>query len=212
MFRRTVTASAAVLLWSSVAAAANDQVTGTFTVKGKTPLLKQVYASSGKKIDDSSQKYFVVLVSDAPIAEADRDPARLLELSKTGAIHALRVIWSEGLDTVAAVPYHSAIPSSGKRAMERPTLEFDRLDDTQLEVRIHSKMIGQDWHYNARMRASIAQAPAVTLEPSAEDVEADPAQTALERAAPGGSTDPRTLKRELGASVTSTTPRCSRTH
>ena len=98
----------ALFLLALPALAAKDQVTGTFTVQGKTTVLRHVYATFVTDPGDPETKYVVLLLSDEPIAEADRRSSRIAELARQGRLHAVKIRWRVGYDDLAAVPYHRA--------------------------------------------------------------------------------------------------------
>lgn len=185
----------AAMLWigctliSASALAAADSVVGTMTVKGRAVPLSRVSASIQKE-PESGQKWLVVLVSDAPVAAADRTPERLAALAAAGKVRAVRVVWKEGFDAVMASPYHSALAQSGRLGAEHPTINLDRYDDKRFEGYVKSKMLGQDWFFEAHIKADLGQGGAFALEEEAEP----------EPVAPGaGSGDTRAQKkRALG--------------
>ncbi|MGZ6970762.1 MAG: hypothetical protein ACXVID_03785, partial [Thermoanaerobaculia bacterium] len=85
----------------SVRALADDAL-GTLTVNGKTTVLKAVAAS--EETGEGGQKWLVILASDRKV-EGDRSIAHLAQLAKDGQLHAVRILWLIGTDTVRAVPY-----------------------------------------------------------------------------------------------------------
>jgi len=184
----------ALVIWAILAvgaAWAGDEVVGTLTVKGKPTPLKHVAVAVQADPEVSGRSWLVILVSDVPVAEADRTLARLGELVAAGKLKAVRVLWLEGYDTVFAVPYHQALPASGRRGSERPTINLDRYDEQRYEGTVKSKMLGQDWFFDVHVKTGITRGGVAQLEPAI--VEEEPT---------GGSTPPaddRTAKkRELG--------------
>src|SRR5262245_28473976 len=105
--QRRLLALLAFLVFGQQAFAA-DSVTGTFTVNGRTLQFKNVYASLERDATARDRQYLMLLVSDVPVAAQDRTPARLLELAKGGRVHALRIRWIYGTDTLAVSAYHQA--------------------------------------------------------------------------------------------------------
>jgi len=184
-------------LWAAVIAGlfatatlAADSVVGTLTVNGKPIALKSVAVSKQADPDTPSESWLVVLASDAPVAPGDRTPARLAELAAAGKLRAVRVLWAEGLDRVVAVPYALGLPDSGKRGVEHPSIDLERYDGARFEGSIQSKMLGQSWFFQAKVKAAIQPGGTLELEPEAEE----PAAAA--EAAPG---DPKTqMKVRLG--------------
>jgi hypothetical protein len=167
-----------------------DSVLGTFTVGGKTVRFTHVYASFETSPLDASQKYLVLLVSDAPVAVADRSSQRLKTLATSGAIHAVKLRWKYGFDSIAVVPYHAAIPETGRAFAAMSTINISALDDIRINAEFKSKMLGQTWFFNAIVKAVIAKGGVAVLEP---EVESLPPLTG------GGKGDAATLTRALGA-------------
>ena len=73
------------LVFSASSASAADSVTGTFTVKGKTHLFKQVAVTKTSNPAEPGSRYLVVLVSDVAVAAADQKPARLADSRATAS-------------------------------------------------------------------------------------------------------------------------------
>ena len=160
-----------VPLWLMVSlpALAADQALGTLTVKGKTTVLKEVAAAEQADPKNPDQKWLVILASDRKVAEADRTVARLTELARDGKLHAVRILWKVGVDTLYAVPYDAALPDSGKRGSEHPTIDLRRFGDGRLDAEFQSKMLGQDWHFHANLKAVVASGGVAEIEPEAEE-------------------------------------------
>jgi hypothetical protein len=85
-----------------------DEALGTLTVHGKTTVLKEVFASEQADPKSSAVRWLVILASDRKV-EGDRSVARLTELARDGRLHAVRILWRVGSDTVRAVPYDAAL-------------------------------------------------------------------------------------------------------
>jgi hypothetical protein len=175
---------------ASVSAA--DKATGTFTVDGKTARFTQVYASLDRDPVRADRKYLILLVADVAVAPADRAPDRLLALAKAGTLHAVRIRWTYGYDTIAVVPYHRDIAESGRAFQGLATLNLAAFDDVNVEAEFKSKMLGQAWHFNAIVKAAVAQGGVAALEPDAPVLAEAP-----EGGASGGA-DVAGLKRQLG--------------
>jgi hypothetical protein len=173
--RAMVLPALAVVLCASSARAA-DSVTGTFTVKGKTHLFKQVAVTKTSNPAEPGSQYLVVLVSDVAVAAADQKPARLAELARDGKLRAVRVVWKEGFDSLTATPYHNALEDNGQPTTGGAQIDLQAYDDKRLEAQINSKALGQDWHFKATLKAAIG-----TMTSTAEDFR-DPAPVV----APGG--------------------------
>jgi hypothetical protein len=156
----------------SVPALADDAL-GTLTVNGKTTVLKAVAATEETGEDG---KWLVILASDRKV-EGDRSVARLAKLAKDGQLHAVRILWLVGTDTVRAVPYDANLPASGQMGLERPTLDLRKYGAGRVDAEFKSKMIGQEWHFHANVKATVATGGTLELEPEAKEFGA---------AAPGG--------------------------
>jgi len=169
---------------------AQDSVIGTFTVAGKTTKFSNVYATLEASPTNSSEKYLILLVSDVAIAPADRAPARLTNLASTGAIHALKLRWKYGFDSVAVIPYHSGVQETGYAMASMSTVNLSSLSEDRVSAEFKSKMLGQTWFFNALIKAAIVKGGTATLEPDVD--------TTVTPAASGGKTDPTSLKRALG--------------
>jgi hypothetical protein len=136
-------------------ARAADTVVGTFTVKGKTHILKHVYVTRAVGVETPKAAWLVVLVSDVPIAAPSRHTAPLVALAKTGGVHAVRVIWSEGFDRVIATPFHGAVDDNGQSTTGGAIIDLQAYDEKQLKAKITSKPLGQDWHFSATLSAAV---------------------------------------------------------
>lgn len=173
---------------------AADTVLGVFVADGRTTQLKNVYVTLDHD-PDGGDLYQTILVANMPIAPGDRSPARLKALADQGKLKAVRIIWRSGTDGVLAVPYDNTIAESGFAVRENPTLDFSRLDERRIEVRIRSKMIGQAWHYDATIKADIKEGGALETEPMAPEA-------SRRMAAPTGNGPAdaeRKMKMDLGA-------------
>ncbi len=142
-----------------------DDALGTITVNGKTTILKAVAAS--EETDKDGEKWLVILASDRKV-EGDRSIARLAALAKDGRLHAVRILWQVGSDTVRAVPYDANLPDSGRMGLERPTLDLRKYGSGRVEAEFKSKMVGQTWHFHANVRAAVVPGGTLELEPEAE--------------------------------------------
>ncbi len=178
-----------LVLAGAAPAFAADEALGTFTVDGKTTRFNRIYATMERDPADTGRQYLMLLVSDVVVNAADRTPERLLALAKTGALHAIRIRWTYGSDTIVVTPYHQAIAESGMAHPRFATLNLTRLDDQRVDAEFKSKMLGQTWFFNAITRADIVRGGVARLEPEVEGT--------LTAASTG--TDPTSLKRQLGA-------------
>jgi hypothetical protein len=151
----------AVLLTCALAcsqsAAAADTALGTLTVKGKTYILKQVYVTRAVEADSPTTAYLTVLVSDVPIDAGSRGTDQLAELARAGRIHAVRVVWSEGLDRIVTTPFAGADEDNGQPTTGGAVIDLQAYDEQQLKAKITSKMLGQDWHFSATLSATVVR-------------------------------------------------------
>jgi hypothetical protein len=145
-----------------------DDALGTLTVKGKTTILREVAAAEQADPANPSDRWLVILASDRKV-EGDRTVARLAGLARDGKLHAVRILWHVGTDTLRAVPYDAALSQSGRMGPERPTIDLRRYGKGRVDAEFRSKMVGQDWHFHANVRAAVAEGGVVELEPEAEE-------------------------------------------
>ncbi len=185
-------ACAVVVNAFSGAAAAQDSALGTFTVGGKTIRFSQVYATREASPQEASE-YLILLVSDVPVALADRSPERLAALAGSGKLHAVRLRWKYGVDDIAVVPYHNGVAETGRAFASMSTVNLSALDDNRVHAEFKSKMLGQTWFFNAIVKAAIVKGGVAMLEP-AVDASLPPAPTGA-----AGKGDATTMKRALGA-------------
>jgi hypothetical protein len=178
-----------VLLAAAIPSAAQDSVLGTFTVDGKTTRFNHVYATMEASPTNSSEKYLILLVSDVPIAPADRAPARLTALATSGKVRALKLRWKYGFDSIAVIPYHAGVQETGFAMASMSTINLSALSDDRVHAEFKSKMLGQTWFFNALIKAAIVKGGVATLEPDVDATITPP---------PGGKSDPASLKRALG--------------
>lgn len=155
----------AVLFATPYRAAAQDSVLGTFTVNGKTTRFSNVYATLEASPADDSRKYLILLVTDMPVAAADRSPDTLTGLAKSGALHAVKLRWTYGVDEIAVVPYHAGISETGRAFASMSTVNLSALNDARVNAEFKSKMLGQTWFFNALVKAAIVTGGTAVLEP-----------------------------------------------
>jgi hypothetical protein len=196
MVRRVMRRSGVSLLSIVVlagSAQAADKVVGTFTVEGRTVKFADVYATLERDPANAGTKYLMLLVADATVAPADRVPDRLLTLARAGTIHAVRIRWTYGTDTITVTPYHRDIAESGRAFPRFATLNLSKFDDTSVDAEFKAKMLGQTWFFNAIVKAAVAPGGVATLEP---DV---PLAAEAPLADTPAASDATMLKRQLGA-------------
>jgi len=177
---------AMAVLFLAAPARAGDETVGALTVKGKVTALKHGVALVQADPEDESQSWLVILLSDVPVAEADRAPTRLAGLAAAGKVRAVRVLWKEGYDAVYATPYHQALSQSGRRGEEHPTLSLDRYDGERFEGSVKSKMLGQEWFFQAHVKAALTRGGVAEVE----------APAAEEEPASSGAVDEKTQKKK----------------
>jgi hypothetical protein len=182
-------AFATLLALPAAPALAADTGLGTLTVKGRTTALKYVVATRETDPEDPDRTWLVLLATDRPVAPADRSPGRLRALAAEDKLRGVRILWAEGFDRVEAVPYHADLAVSGMRGPERPTLDLTRLDEKRVEAEFRSKMMGQDWHFHARLAAAVGKGGVFEPEPEA---------TVASRASEVGASPQIAKKLELG--------------
>lgn len=185
--RTTLGALCALQLCLTSVAVAQDQAIGTFTVGGKTVTFKHVYATLGPSPTGPKQDYLILLVTDVPVAAAQRSPDQLRAAASAGTVHAIRIRWKYGVDEIAVAPYHSAIADSGRAFPGVATLNLTSLDDRRVHAEFKSKMLGQTWHFNALVKAAIAKGDVASLEPIVETTTSS-----------GATEDATSLKQQLG--------------
>jgi hypothetical protein len=156
------------LLISATVASADDAL-GTFTVKGRTTRLLEAHISMDADPEDPSGKYLVALLSDVPVAPADRTAERLLALARASKVRALKVRWGYGLDDVSCVPYHPDVAESGKTHRGLMVLDLTTLDEKRVRAHVRSKMLGQDWHFDARVEGTLRPGGVAEIEPSMDE-------------------------------------------
>ena len=172
---------------------------GTFVARGKTHVLKHVYVTRSVDVDSPTTAYLTVLVSDVAVDPASRSTARLAELATAGRIHAVRVVWTEGLDRVVATPFAGAVADNGQPTTGGAVIDLQAYDEQRLEAKITSKPLGQDWHFSASLSAAVV-AVAMTDEHRRDTlpVVAPPGLERDTRVEKGGDSDPTAAKRALG--------------
>jgi hypothetical protein len=198
MIRRLAIAVTCTLLFTLPARAA-DTVLGTIVVNGKTHILKQVYVTRSVEPGAPTTAYLTVLVSDVPVDPAARTTARLSELAASGKVHAVRVVWTEGLDRVITTPFAAGVDDNGQPTTGGAIIDLQAYDEARLKAKITSKMLGQNWHFNASISAAVVRV-AVTDE-NRRDTMPVVAPTGIERETTvekDGRVDPTADKRALG--------------
>jgi hypothetical protein len=179
--------------------AAKDQVTGTFTVQGKTTVLRHVYASLDADPGDPGTKYVVLLLSDEPIAEEDRRSSRIAELAREGRLHAVKVRWRVGYDDLAAVPYHQAVAETGTTVRGMGKIDLKAFDDDNVDAKVGSRRLGQDWHYSAHVKAALRHGGTAEIEPAMKVEMEKGTRSHSMQPQPGEAGDPiLAIKKQLG--------------
>ena len=198
MIRRLALSAICTLLFTLPARAA-DTVLGTIVANGKTYTLKQVYVTRAADGDAPKTAYLSVLVSDVAVEPAARSTARLAELAAAGKVHAVRVVWTEGLDRVVTTPFAAGIADTGQPTTGGAIIDLQAYDEARLKAKVTSKMLGQNWHFSATISAAVVRV-AVTDE-NRRDTVPVVAPTGVERETAvekDGRLDPTADKRTLG--------------
>ena len=188
-----VRAGCLALLLLPLAAHAQDSAIGTFTVDGQTTRFGHVYVTLSADPANEAQDYLILLVSDVAIAPADQVPGRLQALAASGALHAVRIRWKQGVDDLSVVPYHAKVAESGRAFPAFATLNLRAYDGTRVHAEFKSKMLGQTWFFNALVKAPVVKSGVAVLEPFVSSPTADAAPPAG-----GGAASATALKRALG--------------
>jgi hypothetical protein len=181
--------AAVVLAAASPALAQAPKVTGTFTVSGKTTTWKHAYVSKHPSTEGDGT-LLVVLLATHPVAAADRTRERLLELANSGPLRAVRVVLRDGFDGLSTTPFHPDASDSGVATRFGAVIDLQAYDDQRLEANIKSRMVGQDWHFNAFVSGRIAQGPPIAP---------DPEPVMPTTSASSAPTTPTEIKKALGA-------------
>ena len=187
------------ILLSGLPAGAADTVIGTFVANGKTHILKQVYVARSAEADSPTTAYLTVLVSDVPVEAASRTTARLTELAAAGRVHAVRVVWTEGLDRVVTTPFAAGVDDNGQPTTGGAMIDLQAYDEQRLKAKITSKMLGQSWHFSATISSAVVRV--VVTDESRRDTMPVVPPTALERdtrVEADGRVDATADKRTLG--------------
>lgn len=174
-------------------ARAQDSAIGTFTVDGQTTRFRHVYVTLSADPGNQAQDYLILLVSDVPIAPADQVPGRLQTLAGSGALHAVRIRWKQGVDDLSVVPYHARVAESGQAFATFATLNLSAYDGARVHAEFKSKMLGQTWFFNALVKAPVVKSGVAMLEPFVSSSPADAVP-----ASGGGAASATALKRSLG--------------
>ncbi len=183
----------ALLVLLPLLARAQDSAIGTFTVDGQTTRFGHVYVTLSADPTNQAQDYLILLVSDVAIAPADQVPGRLQALAASGALHAVRIRWKQGVDDLSVVPYHAKVAESGRAFPTFATLNLSAYDGTRVHAEFKSKMLGQTWFFNALVKAPVVKSGVAVLEPFVSSSTADVAP-----ASGGGAANATALKRALG--------------
>ncbi len=128
-----------------------------------------------------------------------RGASALADLARRGQIHAVRVTWKEGTDTLTATPFISDVEGIGQPTIGGAMIDLRAYDEHRLKAQINSKPVGQVWHFNATLDAVVVQVP-LTKEDVAEPVPIVPPTTDVERDTrlESDDRDPLSMKRTLG--------------
>jgi hypothetical protein len=148
-------AAACALLLAIPALAQKDTALGTFTVKGKTVVFKNVTVVRYTDPDRPTLHTLVIVGSDVPLAAADLRGTTLQDRAAAGTVRAVRIEWKEGFDSLTTIPYHRELPDSGEPTEGGAIIDLQRYDERRLEATFKSRMVGQDWHFSVRASAAV---------------------------------------------------------
>ena len=141
---------------------------GTFTVGDQTTALTHSYATIQSDKNNPKQNIVVVLFADRPVEAADRQPSRLMALTKSKKLHALRLTWRmDTLDDFRVVLYHPEIIASGLAFRHQSVRNITALKGRHIEAEVRSKKLGQDWAFTVKFKADLVKGGVAELEPLA---------------------------------------------
>ena len=141
---------------------------GTFTVGDQTTALTYSYATLQSDKNDPKQNIVVVLFADRPVEAADRQPSRLMALTKSKKLHALRLTWRrDTLDDLRVVLYHPEIIASGLAFCHQYVLDIKALKGRHIEAEVYSKKRGRNWAFTVKFKADLVKGGVAELEPLA---------------------------------------------
>ena len=164
-------------------------------MEGQTIRFGHVYVTLASSPENPAQEYLILLVSDVAVAPADQAPGRLQTLATSGALHAVRIRWKQGVDDVTVVPYHARVAESGRAFPNFATLNLSPYDEKRVDAEFKSKMLGQTWFFNALVKADVVKGGRAMLERDVDAVTTDATPTA---AGGGTAANATALKRALG--------------
>jgi hypothetical protein len=102
----------------------------------------------------------------------------------------MRIVWKEGIDGFTTTPFHPDASDSGTPTRFGAAMDLTRYDGTRLGAQFKSRMVGQNWQFNAFVEAQVAEGP---------PMEADPEPAAPTTADPARTNAPTDIKKTLGA-------------
>ena len=164
---------------------------GTFTVNGKTTTWKQIYVSRHEDVDRPSQHFLIVLLADRQVPRGRPGPRTTAGTRRRRPIAGHPDGLARGLDGIATTAFHRNVEDSGRVTKQRRHPRPDAVyDERELEAQFKSKMLGQDWHFNAFFKGRITQGAPM----KAPDMDGPRPTTYV----PKGN-DPSAIKREVGS-------------
>src|SRR5215470_13900850 len=72
------------------------------------------------------------------------------------------------MDSLYVAAYDPALSQSGRRSLQHPTINLRAFGNGTVDAEFESKMLGQDWHFHANVKAAVAPGGVLELEPEAE--------------------------------------------
>ena len=157
----------------SLPARAADDVTGTFTVNGKTTKFEHVYVFWKPSLFDQAKPDLFVLLSDIPIPadtvpKNDEGVAKMAGLVREGKGHALELHMApsaKGLDPGEnAAVYHAGLSPARHGMSGMHVFEAKVFDDKTIDAKARTdgekETDGARWSYEAHFKVTIPPKPA----------------------------------------------------
>jgi hypothetical protein len=147
--------AACALLLAVPIAAQNDSALGTFTVKGKTVVFKNVTVVRYTDPGSPPRHTLVIVGSDVQLTPADLRGTTLQARAAAGALRAVRIEWNEGFDSLITIPYHKELRDSGEPTEGGAIIDIQQYDETRLQATFTSRTLGQEWQFSVRVSAAV---------------------------------------------------------
>jgi hypothetical protein len=160
------------LVFSASAGRAADEVSGSFTVNGKTTRFEHVYAFWKPSLFDQTKQDLFVLLSDIPIPAGtlpkdDAGVEKMAGLVREGKVHALELHMAPAARSLDpgenAAVYHVGLSPARHGMSGMHVFEAKVFDDKTIEAQAHTdgekQSDGVRWSYEARIRVAIPPKP-----------------------------------------------------